>query len=168
MRDDDVDIMETPTWEIMAQSPTLEPNVEQVMSNYKIKLKYGGYFRLSKNSSRRQYYFGYQKCIYIDTYTYNFDDLIEEVTTHYPSNRDLVFSICFVDKYVTEQSFIKLDSHENFQSMLSMYNVEKDVTVPKCDYITNNISEAFNFWVGELRYQPVLDLLDSIRETIMV
>ncbi|KAK9069470.1 hypothetical protein SSX86_011374 [Deinandra increscens subsp. villosa] len=38
----------------------------------------------------------------------------------------------------------------------------------KCDYITNNISEAFNAWVGELRYHPVLDLLDSIREKIMV
>ncbi|XP_076905297.1 uncharacterized protein LOC143561018 [Bidens hawaiensis] len=40
-------------------------------------------------------------------------------------------------------------------------------TTSKCDYITNNISEAFNSWIGEVRYQPVLDLLDSIREKIM-
>ena len=38
----------------------------------------------------------------------------------------------------------------------------------KCDYITNNISETFNSWIGEVRYQPVLDLLDAIRERIMV
>nr|XP_043627818.1 uncharacterized protein LOC122599378 [Erigeron canadensis] len=37
----------------------------------------------------------------------------------------------------------------------------------KCDYITNNISEAFNSWIGEFRYQPILDLLDSIREKLM-
>ncbi|KAD6119132.1 hypothetical protein E3N88_10403 [Mikania micrantha] len=29
-------------------------------------------------------------------------------------------------------------------------------TTAKCDYITKNISEAFNSWIGELRYQPNL------------
>ncbi|KAK1431698.1 hypothetical protein QVD17_08252 [Tagetes erecta] len=37
-------------------------------------------------------------------------------------------------------------------------------TISKCDYITNNISEAFNSWIGEVSYQSVLD---SIREKIM-
>ncbi|XP_078171459.1 uncharacterized protein LOC144565543, partial [Carex rostrata] len=41
-------------------------------------------------------------------------------------------------------------------------------TAAKCDYITNNISETFNSWIGDVRYQPVLDLLDAIREKIMV
>ncbi|XP_035829935.1 uncharacterized protein LOC110944388 [Helianthus annuus] len=38
----------------------------------------------------------------------------------------------------------------------------------KCNYVTNNISESFNAWIGEVRYKPVLKLLDSIREKIMV
>lgn len=41
-------------------------------------------------------------------------------------------------------------------------------TTAKCNYLTNNMSETFNSWVGELRYQPVLELLDGIREKIMV
>ncbi|XP_039143987.1 uncharacterized protein LOC120281143 [Dioscorea cayenensis subsp. rotundata] len=41
-------------------------------------------------------------------------------------------------------------------------------TVCKCDYITNNISESFNAWVAEARERPVLDLLDTIRQKIMV
>ncbi|KAK1428016.1 hypothetical protein QVD17_16834 [Tagetes erecta] len=118
----------------MVQSPTLEQNVLQIPSKYKIKLKHGGYFRFAKNSSRTRYCFGYQKCIYIDTYMYNFDDLIEEATSRYPSNRDLVFSIYFLDKYASKQSFIKLDSNEDFQMMLLMYDVEKEITV----YVTTN------------------------------
>ncbi|KAD7479804.1 hypothetical protein E3N88_02940 [Mikania micrantha] len=114
----------------------------QSMSKYKIKLKYGGYFRLGKNSSMKRYCFGYQKCIYIDTYTYLFDDLIQEVSNQYPANRDLVFSICFVDKYATEQIFIKLDCHDNFQLMLSMYELEKELTL----YVTtgNNLDRTSN------------------------
>ena len=30
-------------------------------------------------------------------------------------------------------------------------------------YNTNNISETFNSWVGDIRYKPMLDLLDGIR-----
>ncbi|KAJ0478044.1 putative transposase, MuDR, plant [Helianthus annuus] len=128
------DNIDAPTWENMAQSPTLEPNVFQIASKYKIKLKYGGYFRLAKNSDRKRYCFGYQKCIYIDTYSYNFDDLLEEVTNHYPSNRDLVFSIYFVDKYAINQSIIKLDSDEKFEFMIRMYEVEKELVV----YVTTS------------------------------
>ena len=40
-------------------------------------------------------------------------------------------------------------------------------TISKCDYMTNNISEAFNSWIGACRYKPVLDLLDDIREKIL-
>ncbi|GJW22322.1 hypothetical protein Tco_0032944, partial [Tanacetum coccineum] len=40
-------------------------------------------------------------------------------------------------------------------------------TTSKCDYITNNVSESFNSWVGDLRYQQVLNLLDGIREMLM-
>ncbi|KAK1432082.1 hypothetical protein QVD17_08972 [Tagetes erecta] len=138
MRDGNVDAMENkslnPTWEIMVQSPILEQNVLQIPSKYKIKLKHGGYFRFAKNSSRIRYCFGYQKCIYIDTYIYNFDDLIEEATSRYPSNRDLVFSIYFLDKYASKQSFIKLDSNEDFQMMLLMYDMEKEITV----YVTTD------------------------------
>nr|KAJ0226743.1 hypothetical protein LSAT_V11C100045490 [Lactuca sativa] len=37
-------------------------------------------------------------------------------------------------------------------------------TLVKCDYITNNISETFNSWVGNIHYKPVLDLLDNLGE----
>ncbi|XP_076890570.1 uncharacterized protein LOC143541705 [Bidens hawaiensis] len=49
-----------------------------------------------------------------------------------------------------------------------IWSCGKFVTTSKCDYITNNISEAFNSWIGEVRVQPVLNLLDSIREMNMV
>ncbi|XP_039123290.1 uncharacterized protein LOC120259897 [Dioscorea cayenensis subsp. rotundata] len=37
-----------------------------------------------------------------------------------------------------------------------------------CNYITNNISESFNAWVVEARERPVLNLLDTIIQKIMV
>nr|XP_043618129.1 uncharacterized protein LOC122589870 [Erigeron canadensis] len=40
-------------------------------------------------------------------------------------------------------------------------------TTSKCDYITNNIAESFNSWLGALRYKLVLDLLDGIRDKLM-
>ncbi|KAD7116723.1 hypothetical protein E3N88_03991 [Mikania micrantha] len=115
----------TPTWEFMVQSPRLE----SVSSKYKLKLKYGGYFRLAKNSTRKRYCFGFQKCIYIDAFTYNLEDLLVEVRNHYPSDRDLIFSTCFVDKFAREQTFINLDSNENFESMVSMYGMEKELII---------------------------------------
>ncbi|GKB71848.1 transposase, MuDR [Tanacetum coccineum] len=48
-----------------------------------------------------------------------------------------------------------------------LWSRSKFGTTCKCDYMTNNISEAFNSWVGTFRYQPVLDLLDNIREKIL-
>ncbi|GJS87131.1 hypothetical protein Tco_0769767 [Tanacetum coccineum] len=49
-----------------------------------------------------------------------------------------------------------------------IWSVSKFGTISKCDYITNNISESFNSWIGELRYQPVINLLDAIIERLMV
>nr|XP_043633677.1 uncharacterized protein LOC122604879 [Erigeron canadensis] len=114
-----------PRWENMVESPI----IEQVTSKYKLKLKYGGFFRLIKNSSRRKYCSSSQKCIYIDTSSYNLNELIEEVSKHYPFDSGLVFSIQFVDKNAKEQSFIDIDSHENFMGMLAMYEKEKEVTI---------------------------------------
>ncbi|KAL0400137.1 UNVERIFIED_CONTAM: hypothetical protein Sradi_2357000 [Sesamum radiatum] len=37
----------------------------------------------------------------------------------------------------------------------------------KNDHVTNNISESFNHWVGELRGKPVLTLLDGLRAKLM-
>ncbi|KAI3670359.1 hypothetical protein L1987_87950 [Smallanthus sonchifolius] len=45
---------------------------------------------------------------------------MEEVATHYPSNRELIFSLWFIKKNDTGQSFIKVDSHDKSQVMLSM------------------------------------------------
>ncbi|KAI3519078.1 hypothetical protein L1887_08086 [Cichorium endivia] len=120
--DDEVD---APTWEINVHSPI----IEQVISNYEFKLKYGGFFRLARNSCRQVYCFGFRKSLHIDTYSYNLNQLVEEVKKHYPSKTDTILSIVFVDKHAKEQSFIELDSDENFMVMLSMYNDEKEVTI---------------------------------------
>ncbi|KAK4394623.1 hypothetical protein Sango_1616600 [Sesamum angolense] len=37
----------------------------------------------------------------------------------------------------------------------------------KNDHITNNISESFNHWVGDLRSKPVLTLVDGLRTKLM-
>ncbi|XP_022019508.2 uncharacterized protein LOC110919548 [Helianthus annuus] len=137
--EDDMDDMEnnsfTPTWENGAESPILlEHVVGQGSTKYKIKLKYGGYFRLAKNSYKKRYCFGFQKCFNIDTCIYDFDDLNEEVATHYPPDPELSFSVFYIDKYATKQKFVKVDSHENFKFMLSMYEVEKELTI----YVTMN------------------------------
>ncbi|KAK1550055.1 hypothetical protein Q3G72_012922 [Acer saccharum] len=40
-------------------------------------------------------------------------------------------------------------------------------TEVKCDHATNNLSEAFNSWIGKLRNQPVLTLLENLRRKVM-
>ncbi|PWA36330.1 transposase, MuDR, MULE transposase domain protein [Artemisia annua] len=55
-----------------------------------------------------------------------------------------------------------LNKHHN-----KTWSRSKFGTISKCDYITNNISESFNSWVGDARLRPVLDLLDAIREMLM-
>nr|XP_043621620.1 uncharacterized protein LOC122593291 [Erigeron canadensis] len=110
--DDNVDITihdaSRPRWEYMVESPI----IEQTPSKYKLKLKYGGIFRLAKKSRTKRYCFGFQKSIYIDLYNWNL--LVEEVMKHYPSNNDMILNVSFIDKFVVDQSFIELKSDENF------------------------------------------------------
>ncbi|PWA76685.1 transposase, MuDR, MULE transposase domain protein [Artemisia annua] len=110
------------------------PTIEQVSSKYKLKLRYKGFFKMVKNSNRRKYCFGSQKCIYMDTCSFDFDELNEEVLKRYPSHSNQVFSILFVDKYAQDQSFIELNSDESFKDMLGMYEQEKEITI----YVTTN------------------------------
>nr|XP_043625843.1 uncharacterized protein LOC122597295 [Erigeron canadensis] len=131
----------------MAESPL----IEQLTSKYKLKLKYGGFFRLIKNSSRRKYCFGSQKSIYIDTSLYNLNELIEEVTKHYPFNSGLVFTIQFIDKNANEQSFIDIDSDESFMGMLAMYENEKEVTI----YMTTNNNHGTNNLLPSGEGEPI-------------
>ncbi|GKD02562.1 transposase, MuDR, MULE transposase domain protein [Tanacetum coccineum] len=65
----------------------------------------------------------------MDTSSYNLNQLNEEVLKHYQSNSDLDFSILFLDKHATKQSFIELNSDENFMAMFSMYEKEKEITI---------------------------------------
>ncbi|KAL0448196.1 UNVERIFIED_CONTAM: hypothetical protein Slati_1947500 [Sesamum latifolium] len=37
----------------------------------------------------------------------------------------------------------------------------------KNDHVTNNLSESFNHWVGELRSKPILMLVDGLRAKLM-
>ncbi|XP_027157835.1 uncharacterized protein LOC113759457 [Coffea eugenioides] len=37
----------------------------------------------------------------------------------------------------------------------------------KCDHVTNNCTESFNAWVGELRGKPILTLVEGLRKKFM-
>ncbi|XP_027157668.1 uncharacterized protein LOC113759300 [Coffea eugenioides] len=37
----------------------------------------------------------------------------------------------------------------------------------KCDHVTNNCTESFNAWIGELRGKPILTLVDGLRKKFM-
>nr|KAJ0208063.1 hypothetical protein LSAT_V11C500234360 [Lactuca sativa] len=126
LMDDEVDTLR---WEIGDHSPI----IEQITWKYKLKLKYVGFFRFARNSCRQVYCFGFRKTLYIDIFSYNLNQLVEEVKKHYPSKDDIVLSIVFIDKHAKEQCFIKLDSDENFIVMLNMYEEEKEVII----YATN-------------------------------
>nr|GEX78420.1 transposase, MuDR, MULE transposase domain protein [Tanacetum cinerariifolium] len=65
----------------------------------------------------------------MDACSFDLNQLNEEVLRHYPSHSDQVFSIVFVNKYDTRQSFIELNSDENFMDMLNMYEQEKEITI---------------------------------------
>nr|KAJ0193211.1 hypothetical protein LSAT_V11C800418570 [Lactuca sativa] len=115
-------------------------------SKFKFKLKYGGYFCLTKNDCRQIYCFGSKKCIYINTSLYKLSQLHEEVTKRYSSKNNPKISIIYVDKYAPDKSFIELNSDEKFMAMLSMYGSEKQVTI----YVTteNNLgsNNHTNHW----------------------
>jgi len=40
-------------------------------------------------------------------------------------------------------------------------------TACKCDYVTNNIAEAFNNWIKHDKSLPIIELMDKIRQKIM-
>ncbi|GKB54168.1 hypothetical protein Tco_0904921 [Tanacetum coccineum] len=63
---------------------------------------------------------------------------------------------------VSKEAIVYLNEHHN-----KIWSRSKFGTTSKCDYITNNISESFNSWIGDARFRPVVDLLDSIREMLM-
>ncbi|CAH1421173.1 unnamed protein product [Lactuca virosa] len=117
------------------------PIIERIpTSKFKLKLKYGGYFRLMKNSCRQIYCFGSQKCIHIDTFLYTFSQLHEEVVKRYSLKNNPKFSIFYVDKYAPEKSLIVLDSDEKFMAMLVIYGSEKQVTI----YVTTKNNHGSN------------------------
>ncbi|KAL4556397.1 hypothetical protein LXL04_039048 [Taraxacum kok-saghyz] len=133
-----LDDISKPTWENIVDSPIIDyDSASMPSSKYKLKLKYWGIFRLSKKTFKKMYCFGSQKCIYIDTWSYNFSQLNAEVIKRYSSKSNPAISICYIDKYTPDQSFIELDSDEKFTNMLIMYENEKEVTI----YVTteNNI-----------------------------
>lgn len=37
----------------------------------------------------------------------------------------------------------------------------------KCEHVTNNFTESFNAWIGELRGKPIFRLADGLRRKIM-
>ncbi|KAL4582100.1 hypothetical protein LXL04_006640 [Taraxacum kok-saghyz] len=124
-------------------------------SKYKLKLKYGGIFRLSKKTCKKMYCFGFQKCMYIDTWSYNYSHLNEEVIKRYSSKSKRDFSICYIYKCATDQSFIELDSEEKFMTMLTMYENEKEITIyltTENNTLSNNLD--FNIQLCENRYEP--------------
>ncbi|GJU35656.1 uncharacterized protein Tco_1184010 [Tanacetum coccineum] len=63
---------------------------------------------------------------------------------------------------VSKEAIVFLNEHHN-----KIWSRSKFRTTSKCDYITNNISKSFNSWIGDARFRPVLDLLNSIREMLM-
>nr|KAJ0223509.1 hypothetical protein LSAT_V11C200070100 [Lactuca sativa] len=110
------------------------------MGKYKLNLKYGGVFRLAKNTCKKIYCFGSQKCIHIDTWSYKLSQLNEEIIKCYSSKNNPKLSISYVDKCASSQSFIELDSDEKFMAMLNMYEKEKEVTI----YITTENNHNSN------------------------
>ena len=49
-----------------------------------------------------------------------------------------------------------------------LWSRSKFGTISKCDNLTNNIAETFNNWIIEERSKPVVELIDSIRQKIMI
>nr|KAJ0197863.1 hypothetical protein LSAT_V11C700366300 [Lactuca sativa] len=96
--------VDAPRWDISAHSSI----TEQVISEFKFKLKYEGFFWLARNSCRQVYLFGSTKCLYIDTFSYDLNHLVEEVKKTLSVTKRYCFS---------------------FTVMLNMYNEDKEVTI---------------------------------------
>ncbi|XP_042756519.1 uncharacterized protein LOC122197114 [Lactuca sativa] len=72
------------------------------------------------------------------------------------------------DRLLKEISDTNEDAIEHLNTNhKTIWSIIKFGITSKCNYITNNILETFNSWIGKLRYKPMLDLLDVIREKIM-
>jgi thymidylate synthase len=50
----------------------------------------------------------------------------------------------------------------------NLWSRSKFGTVAKYDSLTNNFSETFNAWISDERYKPVIDVLDLIRQKIIM
>ncbi|XP_039138760.1 uncharacterized protein LOC120276093 [Dioscorea cayenensis subsp. rotundata] len=86
------------------------------------------------------------------------DDLVEQIDSE----------TSYHSLYSSESGDELGDESEDLGKKPEIWSRSQFSTVCKCDYITNNISESFNAWVAEARERPVLDLLDTIRQKIMV
>nr|KAJ0202245.1 hypothetical protein LSAT_V11C600335630 [Lactuca sativa] len=118
-----------PVWENRVESPISDYVPASIpMGKYKLKLKYGGFFRLVKNTCKKIYCFGSQKCIHIDTWSYNLSQLNKEVIKRYSSKNNSKLSISYDDKCASGQSFIELDSDEKFMAILNMYEKRNKIT----------------------------------------
>jgi transposase-like protein len=49
-----------------------------------------------------------------------------------------------------------------------LWSRSKFGTIAKCDNLTNNIAETFNNWIFQERDKPIVELIDSIGQKIMV
>nr|KAJ0210397.1 hypothetical protein LSAT_V11C400217870 [Lactuca sativa] len=138
--DDDIS---KPTWENTVESPMIDYVSTSIpTSKYKIKLKYGGIFRLAKNTK---------------TSSYNFAKLNDDVIKHYSSKNNPKFSIWYVHKFTSDRLYIQLDSEEKFIVMLTMYENEKEVTIyvtTENNITSNNLNVSNQLSVTLLEKQP--------------
>jgi hypothetical protein len=75
------------------------------------------------------------------------------------------------DIFFEHMAAIKCESQEVVKWLTDYHNLlwyrcgfNPDI---KCDYITNNIAEAFNNWIRDIKDLPVAELADKVREMIM-
>ncbi|XP_062201788.1 uncharacterized protein LOC133904333 [Phragmites australis] len=68
------------------------------------------------------------------------------------------------------QNFIKRFSGDTFQQMHHSLLWMRCAFNPaiKCDYVTNNLAKCFNNWISDIKDLPVTELVDKLREMIMI
>jgi hypothetical protein len=65
--------------------------------------------------------------------------------------------------YAIPKTKLFLDTYHYLKWYMSGFNL-----AIKCDYVTNNIVEVFNNWIKGIKDLPVSELVDKVRENIMV
>ncbi|XP_043717564.1 uncharacterized protein LOC122665476 [Telopea speciosissima] len=74
-------------------------------------------------------------------------------------------------QFESEVNFIRELNNEAYQWLiknpLSMWARHAFDDRAKSDHVTNNLSESFNQWIAELRYMPILTLVDQLRVKMM-